>query len=77
MVINERDRIGLVGKNGVGKSPLLKIIIGEQESDGGTVVIPDGRKIGYLPQEMTFDSKETVWTETQKAFDELNSHQTR
>jgi len=77
MVINERDRIGLVGKNGVGKSTLLKIIIGEQESDGGTVVIPDGRKIGYLPQEMTFDSKETVWTETQKAFDELNSLQNR
>lgn len=72
MVINERDRIGLVGKNGVGKSTLLKIILGFQEPDGGSVVIPDGRKIGYLPQEMVFEGTQTIWTETQKAFKELN-----
>ena len=46
MVINERDRIGLVGKNGVGKSTLLKIIIGEQESDGGTVEFPMDVRLG-------------------------------
>ena len=72
MVINERDRIGLVGKNGVGKSTLLRIILHRQESDTGSVVIPDGRKIGYLPQEMVFEGSSTVWTETLKAFDELN-----
>lgn len=72
LVINERDRIGLVGKNGVGKSTLLKIILGWQQPDKGNVVIPDGRKIGYLPQEMVFDSKQTIWTETLKAFKELN-----
>ena len=72
LVINERDRIGLVGKNGVGKSTLLKIILGFQEPDGGSVVIPDGRKIGYLPQEMVFEGTQTIWTETQRAFQELN-----
>lgn len=72
LVINERDRIGLVGKNGVGKSTLLKIILGWQQPDGGNVVIPDGRTIGYLPQEMHFEGEETVWTETLKAFSELN-----
>lgn len=71
-VINERDRIGLVGKNGVGKSTLLKVILGWQNVDTGSVAIPDGKKIGYLPQEMVFDSDQTIWTETLKAFDELN-----
>ncbi|NQV53062.1 MAG: ABC-F family ATP-binding cassette domain-containing protein [Flavobacteriales bacterium] len=73
LVINERDRIGLVGKNGVGKSTLLKIILGLQQPDGGVVVIPDGRTVGYLPQEMHFEGKETVWTETLKAYAEINS----
>jgi len=72
LVINERDRIGLVGKNGVGKSTLLKIILKRQETDAGAVVIPDGKTIGYLPQEMHFDSDQTIWTETLKAFEELN-----
>lgn len=72
LVINERDRIGLVGKNGVGKSTLLKIILDLQEPDSGAIVIPDGKKIGYLPQEMVFEGSQTIWTETQKAFKELN-----
>jgi ATP-binding cassette, subfamily F, member 3 len=76
-VINERDRIGLVGKNGVGKSTLLKVILGWQSTDGGSVVIPDGKIIGYLPQEMVFDGDQTIWTETLKAFKELNQLQKR
>ncbi len=77
LVINERDRIGLVGKNGVGKSTLLKIILHRQEPDTGDVVIPEGRKVGYLPQEMVFEGSQTIWTETLKAFDELNRLKTR
>lgn len=73
MVINERDRIGLVGKNGVGKSTLLKIMLGMQEPDGGSVIIPDGRVVGYLPQEMVFEGTQTIWSETLKAFKELNA----
>ena len=72
LVINERDRIGLVGKNGVGKSTLLKIILNKQEPDTGSVSIPEGRKIGYLPQEMYFEGSQTIWSETLKAFAELN-----
>ena len=72
LVINERDRIGLVGKNGVGKSTLLKVILGWQPIDAGAVVVPDGRTVGYLPQEMHFEGGDTVWSETLKAFDELN-----
>jgi ATP-binding cassette subfamily F protein 3 len=73
LVINEKDRIGLVGKNGVGKSTLLKIILGWQQPDKGSVVIPDGRTIGYLPQEMHFEGPQTVWKETLKAFAEINT----
>lgn len=71
-VINERDRIGLVGKNGVGKSTLMKIILGLQEPDSGSVSLPDGRSIGYLSQEMVFDGTKTVMAESLTAFAELN-----
>lgn len=77
LVINERDRIGLVGKNGVGKSTLLKIMLGLQQPDTGALAIPDGKVIGYLPQEMVFDSRQTVWTETMRAFKEVNDLKAR
>ena len=51
-VINPKDRIGLTGKNGAGKSTLLKVITGEQPVERGSVTIPGGVTIGYLPQQM-------------------------
>lgn len=70
-LINAKDRIGLVGKNGVGKSTLLKIIFGIQKPDVGHIVIPDGQSIGYLPQEISIDSTKTVFDETMTVFNEI------
>lgn len=70
-IINDKDRIGLTGKNGAGKTTLLKIIAGLQQPDTGTIVIPSGQKIGYLPQEKNFFGTHTVYEEAQKAFDEV------
>ena len=67
-VINDRDRIALVGKNGAGKSTLLKVICGMQQPTSGTVAIPNETKIGYLPQVMKLQDDTTVRDETRKAF---------
>ena len=67
-VINNRDRIALVGKNGAGKSTLLKIIYGEQSPTSGTVSIPNETTIGYLPQVMKLQDNTTVKEEALKAF---------
>ncbi len=67
-VINERDRIALVGKNGAGKSTLLKILCGKQKPTSGTVAIPHDTTIGYLPQVMAIQDDTTVRDETRKAF---------
>ena len=67
-VINDRDRIALVGKNGAGKSPLLKINSGMQQPTSGTVSIPNETKVGYLPQVMKLQDDTTVREETRKAF---------
>ena len=67
-VVNDRDRIALVGKNGAGKSTLLKILCGQQHATGGTVSVPTGTTIGYLPQVMVLQDHTTVREEAQKAF---------
>ena len=70
-VINERDRIALVGKNGAGKSTLLKILCGQQRPTAGTVAVPVDTTIGYLPQVMNLQDVTTVREETQKAFSNI------
>lgn len=67
-VINDRDRIALVGKNGAGKSTLLKIICGKQQPTSGIVAIPNDTTIGYLPQVMKLTDDTTVREEARKAF---------
>ncbi len=67
-VVNERDRIALVGKNGAGKSTLLKILKGLQQPTKGVVAIPNDTTIGYLPQVMKLADDTTVKEETRKAF---------
>ena len=67
-VVNDRDRIALVGKNGAGKSTLLKILCGQQNPTEGVVSIPSDTTIGYLPQVMLLQDDTTVRQEAQKAF---------
>ncbi len=70
-VINERDRIALVGKNGAGKSTLLKILCGKEHPTEGTVNVPADTTIGYLPQVMVLQDSTTVREEAQKAFADI------
>ena len=70
-MINEKDRIGLVGKNGAGKTTLLRIITGEQEPSEGAVTLNGECSIGYLPQQMRVADTTTLKAETEKAFDEV------
>ena len=67
-VVNDRDRMALVGKNGAGKSTLLKILCGMQRPTSGVVSIPQDTTIGYLPQVMVLQDDTTVRQEAQKAF---------
>ena len=67
-VVNDRDRIALVGKNGAGKSTLLKILCGQQKPTEGVVSVPSDTTIGYLPQVMILQDDTTVRQEAQKAF---------
>lgn len=67
-VINDRDRIALVGKNGAGKSTMLKTLCGLQKPTSGTISIPNETTIGYLPQVMKLADDTTVIEETRKAF---------
>ena len=76
-VINPRDRIALVGKNGAGKSTMLKILCGQQRPTAGTVSVPTDTVVGYLPQVMNLQDSTTVREEAQKAFANISELETR
>ena len=67
-VVNKKDRIALVGKNGAGKSTMLKIFAGLQSPTSGTVSVPKETTIGYLPQQMRLADTQTVREEAEQAF---------
>jgi ATP-binding cassette subfamily F protein 3 len=75
--INENDKIGLVGKNGAGKTTILKIVAGIIAPSGGAVQQPSEITIGYLPQEMEYSKKSTVIEETLKAFSHIKTIEER
>ena len=74
-VVNKRDRIALVGKNGAGKSTMLKIIAGEQSPSSGTVAMQRDVSVGYLPQVMVLSDDTTLLAETEKAFGHIHELQ--
>ncbi|MCM1518354.1 MAG: ATP-binding cassette domain-containing protein [Pseudoflavonifractor sp.] len=71
-VINKKDKIALVGKNGAGKSTMLKIICGLQKPTSGSVAVPQDVTIGYLPQQMVLSDALTVMEEVRKAFSHID-----
>ncbi len=71
-VINDKDRIALVGKNGAGKSTMLKIIAGLQSPTSGAVSVPQDTTIGYLPQQMILSDTRTVRDEVRQAFSHID-----
>ncbi len=75
-VVNEKDRIALMGKNGAGKSTLLKIMAGAQAPSMGRVSAPSDSVIAYLPQHLMTDNDRTVFEEASQAFSELIQMQT-
>ena len=70
-VINDKDRIALMGKNGAGKSTMLKILAGVKTPNRGKVTVTDGGKIGYLPQHLMVENGRTVFEEACLAFEHL------
>lgn len=72
-VVNRRDRIALVGKNGAGKSTMLKIIAGLQQPTAGRVAVQREVSVGYLPQVMVLSDETTVLAEVEKAFSHIHT----
>jgi ATP-binding cassette subfamily F protein 3 len=76
-IINRKDKIALVGKNGAGKSTMLKIIAGIQKPTSGSVSVPRDTTIGYLPQHMTINDTSTVIEEVRSAFSHIDEMHSR
>ena len=72
-VVNPTDKIALMGKNGAGKSTIMKIIAGISKSNRGTVRSPDDTVIAYLPQHLLTEDNCTVFEETSKAFGQITA----
>jgi ATP-binding cassette subfamily F protein 3 len=76
-LVNPKDRIGLAGKNGAGKSTMLKLLAGEQSPSKGEISKPNDYKIGYLPQDMIHQQGRTVFGETETAYQEMQQLESR
>lgn len=76
-LVNPKDRIGLAGKNGAGKSTMLKLLAGEQNPTKGEIAKPNDFRIGYLPQDMIHQHGRTVFEETETAFQEIQQLEKR
>jgi ATP-binding cassette subfamily F protein 3 len=76
-LINPKDRVGLAGKNGAGKSTMLKLLAGAQNPTKGEISKPNDYKIGYLPQDMIHQHGRTVYDETATAFEEIQQLEQR
>jgi ATP-binding cassette subfamily F protein 3 len=76
-LVNPKDRIGLAGKNGAGKSTMLKLLAGEQNPTKGEISKPNDFRIGYLPQDMIHQHGRTVFEETETAFQEIQKLEKR
>jgi len=74
-VINEKDRIALMGKNGAGKSTLLKLLSGLREPTKGKVSIPKDTVVAYLPQHLMTEDHRTVFEEASQAFSNIHSQE--
>ncbi len=71
--LNAGDRVGLIGKNGAGKSTMLKVLSGEISPDGGSIATEKNLRIGFLKQDLDFESGKTVLDETYQAFTEIKT----
>ncbi len=71
IAVGENDRIGFIGRNGTGKSTMLKLIMGLESPESGKISKPNGYKLGYLPQEIKTTSTKTIFEETESALEDL------
>lgn len=70
-IIEKGDKVGLIGNNGAGKSTLFKILVGEISKDSGEIYIPNGLKIGYLKQQLSTDTDQSIYDHCMGVFSNL------
>jgi len=71
LIVNSKERVGLAGKNGAGKTTILRLFMGQVIPSEGSVTVPKDIRLGYLPQQMEFSDTRSVFDETEAAFDEV------